>query len=123
MRRRGRVDKTQPELVKKLRDNGKSVAVLSPLGGGIPDLLIAGASACPHCKRKFPQNILIEVKEAGGTLTEDEQRFFLGWIGPKAVWTVFRQGNNIIVEENGQLVQLNGLPQGTRVPIRVPVRS
>ena len=40
MRRAGKIDANQPEIVAALRDAGCSVLSLAQLGGGVPDLLI-----------------------------------------------------------------------------------
>jgi len=106
LRKRGRVDKSQPELVQKIRDSGGSVAILSSLGHGIADLLIGGDFPCPYCERKFRQNKLMELKEPGGKLTPDEKRFHDMWLGQVGTWVVVRYGNQMLIEENGELVEV-----------------
>lgn len=69
MRHRGRVDKTQNEIVMALRQVGAKVAITSNLGDGFPDLLVA-----------YRDNILLmEVKSRGGRLTQDEESFYSEW--------------------------------------------
>jgi len=83
MRRDGRVDANQSDIVKKLRELGASVLILSPLGNGCPDLLIGW---------KDTVNLLVEVKNLegrGAKLTPDEQLFFNHWRGPVEVVTCF----------------------------------
>jgi Holliday junction resolvase len=76
MRTRGRVDANQPEIVKALRDIGCSVAIISNVGGGVPDLLV-GRNGC---------NILLEIKDgtrkpSERALSDDEQTFMESWRG------------------------------------------
>ena len=69
-----RADINQADIVKRLRQAGASVVVLSSLGSGIPDLLIGWHG----------RNYLAEVKnlEGRGTkLTPDETLFFNQWQG------------------------------------------
>jgi hypothetical protein len=80
MRRAARIDTNQPKIVESLRESGYSVAVLSPLGGGIPDILVGG----PSKKRgRPPFSILFEIKnpEFKWKLTSDEFNFFKEWRG------------------------------------------
>lgn len=80
MRRDGRVDANQAEIVKKLREMGASVLILSPMGKGIPDLLIGWQG----------KNYLAEVKNLEGRgikLTPDEQLFFTHWRGQAEIVT------------------------------------
>jgi hypothetical protein len=83
------------------------VVVTSPLGNGVPDLLVRMDKACPHCKRKSKQNIFVEVKEIGGKLTPDEEKWHDEHPGMSTIWMVIRQGNKILVEENGNLLQFD----------------
>ncbi len=76
MRIRGRVDTNQSEIVKAARKMGASVAILSNLGNGIPDILIGHKG----------KNLLVEIKD--GTkppskrkLTPDELEFHNNWRG------------------------------------------
>ena len=76
-----RVDKNQPAIVAKFRAMGASVAILSSVGNGLPDLLIAldGGWSC-----------LVEIKDGSQPaskrkLTSDERKFFDGWLGNIAI--------------------------------------
>ena len=69
MRHRGRVDKTQNEIVVALRNVGAKVAITSNLGNGFPDLIVG-----------YRDTIwLMEVKSKGGKLTQDEESFYSEW--------------------------------------------
>lgn len=79
MRRRS--DGNQAKIIETLRKHGVSVACLSSVGSGLPDLL---------CGLEDGRNILLEVKCLSGRglrLTEDEDRFFRSWKG--ACYVVF----------------------------------
>jgi Holliday junction resolvase len=74
VRRRGRIDANQPEIVKALRKAGANVLSLASVGDGCPDLLVARGG----------RMILMEIKD--GTrkpseqeLTDDERLFHLRW--------------------------------------------
>lgn len=74
--RPSRTDRNQREIAEALRKAGASVADLSSVGGGVPDLLVGHRGA----------NHLLEIKD--GTLapskrmlTEAEARFHLLWRG------------------------------------------
>lgn len=76
VRRIGKVDANQADITKALRRAGASVAVLSPMGNGIPDLLVGIAG----------KNLLFEIKNGDlcpsqQKLTEKEQLFFDNWNG------------------------------------------
>lgn len=81
MRKRGRIDANQTAMVKALRQlPNTKVAILSSLGGGICDLLVGRPG----------WNVLLEVKDGSKSpserkLTEDEQKFYHSWPGPKAI--------------------------------------
>ena len=74
MRQMARADANQKQIVKALRDMGANVAILSQLGGGIPDLL------CGFMGTTY----LLECKVKGGKLTPDEAEFFANWRGGHA---------------------------------------
>jgi hypothetical protein len=84
-----RIDRNQPEIVKKLRQiPGVSVAVTSALGDGFPDLVIGVK------KNGLPVNLLIELKDGDKPpsqqrITEDEKDFIKGWRGQVAVCNCF----------------------------------
>lgn len=72
MRRAARVDANQAEIVKALRAAGATVQHLHVIGKGCPDLLVGFRET----------NYLLEVKDAGGMLTDDEQIWRVEWRGP-----------------------------------------
>ena len=66
-----RVDKNQRDIVAALRDLGASVQCLHVIGRGCPDLLIGFRGV----------NLLAEVKDGAGTLTDDEKNWHASWRG------------------------------------------
>ena len=84
-----RADINQAEIVKRLRQAGASVVILSSLGSGIPDLLIGWHG----------RNYLAEVKnlEGRGTkLTPDEMLFFNQWQGQVELITCFSDALSLL---------------------------
>ena len=75
MRRAGRVDLTQHEIVKALRSCGARVLVLSAVGKGCPDLLVGWRG----------ENTLLECKTGNASLTTDEKEFHATWPGKLAI--------------------------------------
>jgi hypothetical protein len=74
MRKRGRVDVVQHDIVVALRSSGNSVVLLSNIGDGVPDLLVK------YNKPGFgAQLLLMEVKSPHGRMTSDEQDFYNQW--------------------------------------------
>jgi hypothetical protein len=76
VRKWNRIDANQTETVKALRQAGCSVAILSSIGRGIPDLLVG----------RNGKNILLELKDgslspARRALSVDEQKFVVNWRG------------------------------------------
>lgn len=76
MRRFGKIDANQNEIVKQLRDKNISVGILSSVGNGFPDLVIGYKG----------KNYLIELKdgekcESQKRLTILEALFFKSWRG------------------------------------------
>lgn len=76
MRRRGRTDTNQKEIVKIFRQLGFSVAITSMVGSGFPDIVIS----------KHKKNWLVEIKDgekflSQRELTEDEKKFIAEWRG------------------------------------------
>lgn len=71
MRKRGKVDSTQADIVEVLRECGFSVLSLASLGKGAPDLLVARSG----------RNMLIECKSTpiGYKLTRDQKKFHERW--------------------------------------------
>lgn len=71
MRKHGRVDSNQAEIVAALRAVGASVQTLANVGNGCPDLLVGFRGV----------NRLLEVKRPGGKLTEPELAWGVAWRG------------------------------------------
>lgn len=76
MRKRGRTDGNQTEIVKVFRSMGCSVAITSGLGGGFPDIVVGVCGV----------NLLIEIKDGSAPasqqkLTSDEKEWHNGWKG------------------------------------------
>ena len=76
MRKRGRTDANQSEVVRQLRQMGASVAIISSVGGGVPDLIVGVAG----------RNYLVELKDPAKPpserlLTREENAFREGWAG------------------------------------------
>jgi hypothetical protein len=76
MRTRGRTDANQSEVVKQLRQMGASVAIISSVGGGVPDLIVGVAG----------RNYLVELKDPNKPpserlLTNEEETFRRSWSG------------------------------------------
>jgi|TARA_R100000049_G_C1934580_1_gene78451 Holliday junction resolvase len=76
MRKIGRVDVNQKEIVLALRRVGCSVLILSNVGGGCPDICVGYKGI----------NYLFEIKDGTKTpsqrkLTPDEKKFFDTWEG------------------------------------------
>lgn len=75
-----RIDKNQPEIVARFRKLGCSVAILSEVGKGVPDVIVS-------LKRNSrPWTALIEIKDgskppSARKLTPDEQDFHNKWQG------------------------------------------
>ena len=76
MRKHGRVDSNQDDIVKALRKVGASVWITSSMGDGGPDLVVGYHDA---------ENYLLEVKAGDGALTDDELTFRDTWRGQYAV--------------------------------------
>lgn len=80
VRKRGRVDSNQRQLVKELRSIGCSVAITSQLGSGFPDIVVGYRGV----------NYLLEIKDpdkppSQRKLTTDEIEFQDKWKGQYAV--------------------------------------
>jgi Holliday junction resolvase len=70
--RHGRVDKNQKQIVQELRQLGFSVAHISDIGKGLPDIIVG----------KNGINVLIEIKlNWTKKLKPLEEKFFLEWKG------------------------------------------
>ena len=79
-----RRDLNHDEVIRDLRMLGFSVIDLHNVGG-CPDLLVGGTLVSHNRNLNFPVNLLVEVKSAGGKLSEGQERFFKEWPGPKIV--------------------------------------
>lgn len=75
MRRAARVDGNQSQLAAAFRSLGCSVLSLAPLGGGVPDLLVAINGI----------TWLVEVKMPKGKETADQIEFAATWKGCRAI--------------------------------------
>jgi len=80
MKQAARIDANQPEIVKKLRDVGATVAVTSALGNGFVDIVVGYRGT----------NYLLEIKDGSKPpskrkLTEKEKVFHHTWNGSTAV--------------------------------------
>lgn len=80
MRKRGRIDANQSEIVDDLRAIGATVQILSGMGHGCPDLLVGFQG----------RNILLEIKDgkripSERKLTPDEKDWHAAWRGQVAV--------------------------------------
>ena len=71
MRKQGRTDTNQREIVQALRDIGASVEVLSGVGKGCPDLLVGFRG----------DTYLLEVKGPKGKTTEAQDFWRILWRG------------------------------------------
>jgi Holliday junction resolvase len=72
MRQAAKTDTNQKLIVDALRDAGVDVLVLSMVGHGTPDILCGFQGV----------NVLLEIKDGKGTLTDDELDFIDHWSGP-----------------------------------------
>jgi len=80
MRRAGKVDDNQAEIVDALRRAGMSVQPLSSVGSGVPDLLVGFRGV----------NVLLEVKDGNKALsaqklTADQANWHGAWAGQVTV--------------------------------------
>ena len=69
--RRGKLDATQPDIVKALKRVGASVQDLHAVGGGCPDLIVGYRGV----------NYLLECKTDTGAMKESQDTFIAGWQG------------------------------------------
>lgn len=75
MRKRGKIDLNQTDIVNNLRKCGFSVLSLANLGNGAPDI----------CVGAFGNNYLFEIKQEKKKLTKDEHKFHESWNGQVAI--------------------------------------
>lgn len=92
-----KVDSNQSWIVHDLRALNYSVLILSSVGNGCPDLLVATQDGT---------TILLEVKnpQYGKELTPQEREFFDTWPGPKAVITTLAEALAALGVEQGEMV-------------------
>jgi hypothetical protein len=81
VRRAAKVDANHAEIVKALRAAGCGVIDMSPMGKGVPDLLVH-APTFPACRMP----VFLEVKDgkkppSARKLTPDQERFHREWKG------------------------------------------
>ena len=91
MRRIGRVDDNQPEIVAALRRAGASVAMMHMIGHGLPDILVGFRGV----------NYVFEIKDASKPLscrklTDEEREWHLMWRGQVAVIETAEQAMQIM---------------------------
>jgi len=91
MRKRGRVDGNQKQITKELRLNGATVAILSNVGGGVPDIAVGYKG----------HNFLFEIKDGAQPpskrkLTADEGAWFEMWKGNCQIITTSEQAFEIM---------------------------
>jgi len=95
MRRNGRTDANQSEIVRALRAVGCSVYSLHRVGGGCPDLLVGYRG----------QTFLLEVKHPQGILTPDQIDWHADWRGQVAVVHSPEEALQVVgaLESDGQI--------------------
>lgn len=81
MRRAARKDLNHNTIAAALRDVGYRVHETHQLGSGFPDLVVSGIDRRAGQRRIW----LVEVKDARGALTPDEQAFHAAWAGDVAI--------------------------------------
>lgn len=81
MRRAAKKDANHNTIARALRDVGYLVHETHQLGSGYPDLTVGGIDRRTGARRVW----LVEVKDAGGSLTPDEETFHQAWAGYVAV--------------------------------------
>ena len=94
MRRAGKVDGNQAEVVRKLRDCAVKVEVLSDVGKGVPDLLLGFRGI----------NLLVELKDgskppSARSLTADQKAWHESWPGQVDVAEDFESAWAIVQRE------------------------
>jgi hypothetical protein len=94
VRRAGRIDSNQPAVVAYLRGLGMSVCILSPMGKGIPDLLIGWRGL----------NVLLELKDgskppSAQALTGDERDWHAKWAGQLATVNCAEDAARVVIAE------------------------
>ncbi len=72
MRKHGRTDQNQRDVIEAFRRLGAAVVSIAAIGGGVPDLLVALDGV----------TYLIEVKLPGGKLKASQEAFRASWPAP-----------------------------------------
>jgi len=88
VRKYGRVDANQGDVVKVLLGAGFSVASLASLGGGVGDILVGGSGI----------NVMIEVKVGNEPLTPAEKKFHAEWKGQIAIARTPEQALQVAID-------------------------
>jgi hypothetical protein len=94
VRRAGRIDANQNAVVAYLRGLGMSVCILSPMGKGIPDLLVGWRGL----------NVLLELKDgskppSAQELTCDERDWHAKWAGQIATVNSAEDAARVVIAE------------------------
>lgn len=94
MRRAARIDANQGAVVAYLRNLGMSVCILSPMGKGIPDLLVGWRGL----------NVLLELKDgakppSAQELTGDERDWHAKWAGQLAIANSPEAAARVVIAE------------------------
>jgi hypothetical protein len=94
VRRNGRIDANQNAVVSYLRSLGMSVCILSPMGKGIPDLLVGWRGL----------NVLLELKDgskppSAQELTGDERDWHAKWAGQLHTVNSAQDAARVVIEE------------------------
>ncbi len=81
-----RIDKNQPEIVKRFRQHGCTVCILSAVGNGVPDILVSKLVSQRNRAQIDRWTALIEIKDgskppSARKLTTEEQAFHDTWQG------------------------------------------
>ena len=82
-----RVDVNQPEIVRRLRQVGASVQILSRVGDGCPDLVVGYQG----------RNFLMEVKDEGKGLNAKQIIWFGKWNGQKDIVRNFDEAFKVLL--------------------------
>jgi hypothetical protein len=89
MRRYGRIDANQNEIVAKLRKAYHSVTILSAVGNGCPDILVGRNGI----------SLPMEIKIDGAELTDDELDWHTKWKGSVAIVHSFEEAVDAMNEQ------------------------
>lgn len=87
MRRGGKPDGPQREIVAALKAAGCRVMIISGCGFGVPDLLACAPGGVP---------VLLEVKSVRGKVNPEQAAFLADWPGPSAVVRTAEEAINAV---------------------------